>query len=193
MVPLWPRLVAATAAPVWVRLAFQMLVIWALLLNDHLAVQPLIALDPRLVTVTLAPTSSQTVTVGYATANGTATAGSDYVSAFGTLSFAAGETTKTVSVTINGDTAVEPNEAFFLNLLNATGGVAIADAQGVGTITNDDLGAPSVAIDDVAVTEGNAGTSTVLPRHFHRVISGNQVRRQPGGSRAAKARNGQRT
>jgi hypothetical protein len=39
----------------------------------------------------------------------------------------------------------------------------------------------------------NAGTSTVLPRHFHRVVSGNQVRRQPGGSRAAKARNGQRT
>jgi hypothetical protein len=77
-------------------------------------------------------------TVDYATADGTATAGQDYVAASGTLQFGATETTKTVSVTINGDTTVEPNEYFYVNLSNATSGAAIGDGQGVGTILNDD-------------------------------------------------------
>ncbi|MFX8327835.1 Calx-beta domain-containing protein, partial [Acinetobacter baumannii] len=58
-------------------------------------------------TVTLSSASVQTVTVDYATVNGTALSGSDFVAASGTLTFAAGETSKTVSVTINGDTALE--------------------------------------------------------------------------------------
>ena len=77
--------------------------------------------------------------VGYATADGTATvAGSDYVATNGTISFAAGETVKTVTVTVNSDTVVEPSETLFVNLSGATNDAVIADAQGVGTITDDD-------------------------------------------------------
>ena len=63
-------------------------------------------------TVTLSAAATSAVTVSYATADGTATAGSDYAATSGALTFAVGETTKTVSVTINGDTTVEPNETF---------------------------------------------------------------------------------
>ena len=108
-------------------------------------------------TVTLSPTSTQAVTVGYATANGTATAGSDYVAASGTLTFAAGVSTQTIAVTINGDATVESDETVLVNLSGATN-ATIGDAQGVGTITNDDQ--PTLAIDDVSVTEGNSGTKT---------------------------------
>jgi hypothetical protein len=97
----------------------------------------------------------------YATADGTATAGSDYVAQpTGSVSFAAGDLTKTISVTINGDTTVEPDETFFVNLLNATGGGTIVDAQGLGTITNDDSagGVGNISINDVTITEGNSGT-----------------------------------
>ena len=84
-------------------------------------------------TVTLSESSSQTVTVNYATANDTATAGSDYVAASGTLTFAPGETSKTISVTVNGDTAVEGDETFFVNLSNAVN-ATLADSQAIGTI-----------------------------------------------------------
>ncbi|HYX28378.1 MAG TPA: Calx-beta domain-containing protein [Pyrinomonadaceae bacterium] len=90
-------------------------------------------------TVTLSPASGNTVTVDYATANGTATAGSDFQSASNTLIFAPGETTKQIAVTINGDTLVEPDETFFVNLTNVTGGAGIGDNQGIGTIQNDDV------------------------------------------------------
>jgi len=87
--------------------------------------------------VLLSPASSQTVTVQYATANNTALAGTDYVLSGGTLTFAPGVTTQPASVTINGDTAFEPDETFFVNLTSPTN-ATIADSQGVGTITNDD-------------------------------------------------------
>jgi hypothetical protein len=97
----------------------------------------------------------------YATADGTATAGSDYVAQpTGTVSFAAGDLTKTISVTINGDTTVEPDETFFVNLLSASNGGTIVDAQGLGTISNDDAagGVGNISINDVTITEGNSGT-----------------------------------
>ena len=100
--------------------------------------------------------------VNFATANGTATAGSDYVANSGTLSFGTGVNTRTVSVTVNGDTAFEPDETFFVNLSGATNGATITDSQGRGTIVNDDAGAVAgaVSINDVSVTEGNGGTTT---------------------------------
>ena len=108
--------------------------------------------------VTLSAASATAVTVQYATADGTATAPSDYTAlALTTLTFNAGETTKPVTVLVNGDTTVEPNETFFVNLSNASG-ATIADAQGIGTITNDD--ATTVAINDATVTEGNSGTTS---------------------------------
>ncbi|MEQ1903443.1 MAG: S8 family serine peptidase [Pirellulaceae bacterium] len=88
-------------------------------------------------TVTLSAASTSTVTVNFATADGTATNPSDYQSSSGTLTFLAGETTKTVSVTIQGDTAVEPNETFTVGL-SAPTNATIADPSGSGTINNDD-------------------------------------------------------
>jgi hypothetical protein len=88
-------------------------------------------------TVNLSQVPPQTVTVVYNTSDGTATAGDDYQAASATLTFLAGETTKTVSVTINGDSTVEPNETFFLNLSGSTG-AAVLTPQATATIVNDD-------------------------------------------------------
>src|SRR5439155_1447925 len=99
--------------------------------------------------------------VNYATANITATlADNDYQSASGTLTFAPGQTTQTITVLVNGDTKFEPNEFFRLILSNATNAF-IADSQGIGTILNDDP-QPSISIEDVSVTEGNSGTTPVV-------------------------------
>ena len=106
--------------------------------------------------LTLSAASGRTVTAAYATANGTATAGSDYVAASGTATFTAGLSSVTVNVTINGDTVFEPNETFVVNL-SAPSNATIADAQAIGTITNDE-GLPTLSINDVTVTEGNTGT-----------------------------------
>src|SRR5437667_35231 len=67
-------------------------------------------------TVSLSPTSGQTVTVNYATADGTATAGADYVAASGTLTFPPGSATQTIIVTVIGYTLIFRSETFFVNL-----------------------------------------------------------------------------
>jgi hypothetical protein len=107
-------------------------------------------------TVTLSPASTGPVTVNYATANGTALAGSDYTAANGTLTFAPGQTSQTVTVNVTGNTTVEPNETFVVNLSGASG-ATIADGQGVGTILNDD--GPVLRVNNVSKAEGNAGTT----------------------------------
>jgi hypothetical protein len=77
--------------------------------------------------------------VHYATSNGSATVGNkDYFAASGTLHFAAGDNVETISVTIRGDTKVEPNETFNVVLSNPTSGATIADGHGIGAIVNDD-------------------------------------------------------
>ena len=110
-------------------------------------------------TVTLAPATSA-ATVAYATANGSASSGTDYTAASGTLSFAAGVATQTISVTIAGDSVAEPTETFVVNLSNATN-AAISDAQGVGTITNDDVAAPSVTAASTSANPGGVITFTI--------------------------------
>jgi uncharacterized protein len=98
-------------------------------------------------TLTFTVTRSNDTTafsVDYATADATATtAGADYLAASGTLTFTAGGAlTQTVSVTVNGDTAIELDETFGLNLsniINTTGGTTFTDNAGVGTIINDDF------------------------------------------------------
>jgi hypothetical protein len=107
-------------------------------------------------TVSLSTASGQTVTVGYNTSNGTATAGSDYTAVTGTLTFSPGVTTQTVTVAIADDALNEASETFNVNLVTPTN-ATIADAQGVGTITNNDT-PPSVSINDIVVNEatGNA-------------------------------------
>jgi hypothetical protein len=88
-------------------------------------------------TVTLSNTSCQTVTMNYATADGTATAGSDYTAASGTLTFGPGELSKMITVLVKGDRLKEANESFYLNLTGATDAI-FADPQALATILNDD-------------------------------------------------------
>lgn len=114
---------------------------------------------PFAFTVTLSPASTGTVTVHYTTANGTATVPSDYTTTNGTLTFAPGQTSKTVTVNVVGNTVVEPNETFFVNL-RAPSGATIADGQGLGTILNDE--GPLLRMSDVVTTEGNAGTKNFV-------------------------------
>jgi hypothetical protein len=77
--------------------------------------------------------------VNFATSDGSATvADHDYAATAGTLNFAAGVNTQTISVTINGDSWFEGNETFFVNLSGATNGATVSDGQGIGTIGNDD-------------------------------------------------------
>ncbi len=108
-------------------------------------------------TVFLSAAGATAVTVGYATADGSATAGSDYVATSGTLTFAPGVTTQSISVTVNGDTAIEPDETFSVNLGNPTN-ATIGDSLGVGTITNDDL-PPAAFTDTGAALAGASGGS----------------------------------
>ncbi len=103
-------------------------------------------------TVTLSAASGEPVTVDFATGEDTAIAGEDFNSNTGTLTFASGQTTQTITVAVIGDALYEASEIYFVNLSGATNAL-INDAQGKGTITNDD-GIPKLSINDVAVTEG---------------------------------------
>ena len=109
-------------------------------------------------TITRDGGSSGDVTVDYAATFGSADAG-DIIGALpnGTLTFAAGETQKTVTITVAGDTVRESDETVTLTLNNATGGATITDAEAVGTIVNDDGTPASVSIGDVSVIEGDSG------------------------------------
>jgi hypothetical protein len=99
--------------------------------------------------------------VNFATSNGTATvADGDYVAASGSLHFGANENTRTISVTINGDTKVEANETFNVVLSNATNGATISDTQGVGTISNDDGAAIPPPPPPSLLTNGGFETGT---------------------------------
>ncbi|MER9935505.1 Calx-beta domain-containing protein, partial [Mesorhizobium sp. M0088] len=109
--------------------------------------------------VTLSSASANTVSVQVATADGTATAGSDYVAQSVSLTFLPGATTATINVPVNGDTILEPDETFTLNLSNPVN-VTIADGQGLGTILNDDAAPPTISVGDVAIVEGDAGTTS---------------------------------
>ena len=124
-------------------------------------------------TVTLDKASATPVSVGYATSNGTATAGVDYTADAGTVAFAPGVTTQTVHVGILGDTAIEPNETFTVTLSSPVG-LTIARATAIGTILNDDVVAPptpGLSISDASATE--PGTGGMAPGFLH--TAGNQI------------------
>ncbi|KAG1274324.1 hypothetical protein G6F65_010534 [Rhizopus arrhizus] len=92
---------------------------------------------PAVLTVTLSAASALPVQVQYATANVTAVAPTDYTAASGTLSFPPGTTTQTITVLVNGDTTVEPDETFQVNLSNPVN-ASVADGSAVVTIVSDD-------------------------------------------------------
>jgi hypothetical protein len=119
---------------------------------------------PATFTVSLSVATTVTVTVDYATAPDSASAGIDYTTATGTLSFAAGQTSKTVAVAVIGDTAPEADEKFTLtasNPVNAT----LADAQGMATIVDDDeIGGPgSVPIGGLFCGTNHRGKCKGIP------------------------------
>jgi Calx-beta domain/SdrD B-like domain/Dockerin type I domain len=112
---------------------------------------------PFVFTVSLGAAATQSVVVGYATQSGTATAPSDYIATSGSLTFDVGQSTKLVTVLVNGDSTVEADETFTLQLtagLNAT----LGNATAVGTILNDDA-IPALAVSSLFKGEGNAGNT----------------------------------
>jgi predicted extracellular nuclease len=111
-------------------------------------------------TVTLSSPISTTVTVNYITDGGTATAGDDYTGTSGTVTFIAGDTSETITVSVNGDVTFEPDETVTVTLSSPSANASISDGEATGTITNDD-GVSLISIEDASVTEGNAGTATL--------------------------------
>ena len=90
-------------------------------------------------TVTLSVAYDQPVTVSFQTVNWTATTGdSDYVAKSGTLTFLPGETMKTITITVNGDSKKEADETFYLDLFGLSGNAVFTKNRGIGTILNDD-------------------------------------------------------
>lgn len=109
-------------------------------------------------TVTLSPASTGTVLVQVDTKDVTAIAPGDYETITGqVLTFNAGETTKTVTVKVVADKLNEPVETFQVNLSKADG-ANIGDAQGIGTILNDDTITASIT-KTISQVEGNAGNT----------------------------------
>jgi hypothetical protein len=116
-------------------------------------------------TVSMSPASSaSTVTVDFVTSNGSATQPGDYSAVNGTLTFAPGQTTRTIIVPVNGDTIPEPSETFFVNLNNPTN-ADIADDQGQGTIVdNDASGNFQFGAATVTANEGDGHATVTITR-----------------------------
>ena len=112
---------------------------------------------PAVFTVNLSATANETLTVNWATVAGTAD-GADFNTASGVLTFAAGDSQKTITVNVVGETVVEADEQFTVTLSGASSGLTIGDATGVGLITNDDLppNQPPVAVASATPTTGQA-------------------------------------
>ena len=113
--------------------------------------------------VTLSPASDAEVTVRWATSKesaDTAEPATDYAAGSGTLTFAAGETGKTVTVAVTGDAVDEPDETLTVTLSSQTSGVSITDATATGTITDDDTATVSLALSPASIGE-DGGVSTV--------------------------------
>jgi hypothetical protein len=125
-------------------------------INDVSATEGNTGTRPGTFSVSLSAAYDVPVTISYATAPGTATAGSDYQTTSSTLTIPAGKTSGTISVLVNGDRLPEPNETYFVNLSNLSYG-AITDDQGVGTIVDDE---PRISINDVSKAEGRKGKTT---------------------------------
>ena len=120
--------------------------------------------------VALSGPASQPVSFSFATANGTATAGSDYVATSGgPVTFAVGEVEKPIVVLVNGDTVDETQETFFLDISNVQN-ATVSSSRGNGFINDDD--GPTISINDVSITEGNSGTKAAT---FTLTLSGSSV------------------
>lgn len=116
--------------------------------------------------MTLSAASTSSVSVGWRTVPGTATAPADFTAKSGTVTFAAGVTSKTGYVPVVGDAVDEPDEQLSLELHSAVG-ASLPSAPAVGTITDDDGpagGQPTISVGDKSVVEGDAGTKAMTFR-----------------------------
>jgi large repetitive protein len=126
--------------------------------------------SPADFTVSLTGTYDLPVTVNYATADGSATAGADYTAASGALTFAPGETSKTLSVAVLGDRLGEPDESFVVNVSTPDSYARIGNAVGVATIVDNE---PHISIAD-SYLNGTTITFTVtLSTAYGEVVTAN--------------------
>ncbi len=128
-------------------------------------------------TVLLNGPALSTVSANYVTSNITATAGTDYSPAAGSVVFAPGESQQAITVQILGDVVREPDETFRVTLSSPSGNARIVDGEGIGTIGNDDL-PPVVAVSNSSANEGDAGTTNMV---FNVTLTPGQ---RPAGHRA---------
>lgn len=114
-------------------------------------------------TASLSSASALAVTVNYATASGTAISGSDFTPTSGTLTFASGETSKTITVPVIGDAVFETNETYTLTLSQASAGATLGSAlTATGTITNDDTNAAPTITSDLTTATAQVGQQNSL-------------------------------
>jgi len=133
----------------------------ALSINDVSVVEGNSGTTNVVFTVSLSALSGQNVSVNWATADATATiADNDYVTNSGVLTIPSGQLTGSFTVVAKGDTKLEPNETLLVNLSGAVN-ATVADAQGIGTLLNDDA-QPALSINDLGVTERNTGTTNAV-------------------------------
>jgi uncharacterized protein (TIGR03118 family) len=114
-------------------------------INDVSVVEGNAGVTNAVFTVSQSSTSALTTSVNFNTLDGTATSPSDYTANFGSINFAPGEMSKTITVQVKGDTTLEPDETFFV-ILSDPANATIADGQGVGTILNDDSATPGSSV-----------------------------------------------
>ncbi len=129
--------------------------------NSKMSISDATADEPGTMTftVTLSAASAREVKVNWATADGTATKGADYTESSGQLTFAPGDTSKTLGVPVLGDGSTEENETLKVNLSSPTGATVI-DGQGDGTIV-DRNAPPSLSVSDTRAAEGAGATFTI--------------------------------
>jgi hypothetical protein len=133
---------------------------YALSVSDVTVTEGATGTTEAVFTVSMPLPSPQTVTVDYATADGTASGGFDYLPVSGTLTFPPGVTSRPVSVAVVGDVDDEPDESLFLDLANPTGALVV-DGRGQATIADDDP-EPTLSIGDVTVAEGDSVTPALF-------------------------------
>jgi uncharacterized repeat protein (TIGR01451 family) len=128
--------------------------------NDVQVIEGNAGVTPMTFEVTLSALSGLSVTVDYDTADGTATAGSDYTAASGSVVIPAGELTGTFTIDVLGDLNFEPDETVLVDL-TAPVNTTLGGSQGIGTILNDDI-ATAVTLSTLNVTSGDVRNSTLL-------------------------------
>ena len=148
----------------------------SLFINDFTITEPDSGTATMTFTVMLSSVSTSTVTVDFATASGTATEASDFNRATGRLTFAPNVVSQTITVLVIGDTNIEPDETFVVNLTNAVNAL-VGDSQGLGTIADNDLvssfGTPIVNVPGQGFTNVAPPDTSgdVGPNHYVQTIN----------------------